>query len=121
MALLEVILADFSTLKATTEAGEAEASRAYDEFMTEAKKNKATKSKAIEMDEADKVAAQSKLESDTADLKSTQDQLLAAERYHQTLVPQCLDKGQTFKERTSSRAEEIASLKEALEILGGTQ
>jgi hypothetical protein len=117
MALLEVISADFSNLKADTQADEAAAAKAYDDFMTEAKRNKATKMKAIEMDESDKIASESKLQSDTADLKSTQDQLLAAERYYQTLTPQCVDKGQTFKERSGSRAEEIASLKEALRIL----
>jgi len=119
MALLEVILSDFSVLKADTEASEGEAAKAYNNFMTEAARNKATKMKAIEMDEADKIAAESKLQSDTNDLKSTQDQLLAAERYHSTLVPQCVDKGQTFDERKGSRAEEIQSLKEALTILSG--
>jgi len=118
MALLEVISSDFSNLKADTEAAEAAAVRSYDDFMTEAKLNKATKTRAIEMDESDKIGAESKLQSDTNDLKSTQDQLLAAERYHATLVPQCIDKGQTFNERTSSRREEIQSLKEALKILG---
>merc|ERR1719453_2294080 len=119
LALLETILADFSNLKADTEAAEAAAQRSYDDFMTEAKRNKATKQKAIEMDQADKVAAEAKLQTDTNDLKSTQDQLLAAERYHATLVPQCVDKGRTFNERTASRREEIQSLKEALKILGG--
>jgi len=118
MALLEVISSDFSNLKADTEAAEAAAASSYSAFMTEAKLNKATKTRAIEMDESDKIGAESKLQSDTNDLKSTQDQLLAAERYHATLVPQCIDKGQTFNERTSSRREEIQSLKEALKILG---
>merc|ERR1719359_2484106 len=118
MALLEVISADFSNVKADTNAAEAAAARSYDDFMTEAKRNKATKQRAIEMDESDKIAAESKLQSDTNDLKSTQEQLWAAERYHQTLVPQCVDKGQTFDECKGSRAEEIASLKEALQILG---
>lgn len=119
MALLEVILADFSTLKADTLAAEASAAKSYEDFMTEAKRNKATKQKAIEMDESDKIAAESKLQSDTNDLKSTQDQLLAANRYHANLEPQCNDKGQTFDERKTSRAAEIQSLKEALEILSG--
>jgi len=119
MALLEVILADFSNLKADTEAAESAAQNAYESFMTQAKKDKAVKLKAIEMDEADKIAAESKLSSDTNDLKSTQDQLLAAERYHANLVPQCVDQGQTFEERTGSRAAEIQSLKEALKILEG--
>jgi hypothetical protein len=119
MALLEVIESDFSNIIADTNAAEAAAAKSYDDFMTEAKRNKATKQRTIEMDESDKIAAESKLQSDTSDLKSTQDQLLAAERYHATLAPQCVDKGQTFDERASSRREEIQSLKEALQILGG--
>merc|ERR1719235_1148933 len=111
MALLEVIQADFSNLKADTEAAEASAANGYESFMTQAKKDKAVKLKSIEMDEADKIAAESKLSSDTNDLKATQDQLLAAERYHANLVPQCVDAGQTFEERTGSRAAEIQSLK----------
>merc|ERR1719359_2807153 len=118
MALLEVILADFSNVKADTLASEAAAAKSYDDFMTEAKRNNATKQKAIQMDETDKIAAESKLQSDTNDLKSTQEQLWAAERYHQTLAPQCVDKGQTFEGRAASRREEIQSLKEALKILG---
>merc|ERR1719478_1157527 len=50
LALMEVILSDFSTLAAETETSEAEAQSAYDKLMTEARKNKATKSKQIEMD-----------------------------------------------------------------------
>jgi len=118
MALLEVILADFSNVKANTEADEAQAARSYADFSTEAKRNKAVKTRSIEMNESDKISAESKLQSDTNDMKSTQDQLLAANRYHATLVPQCIDKGQTFNERAGSRQAEIQSLKEALEILG---
>jgi len=51
-------------------------------------------------------------------MKGTQDELLAADRYYEKLVPQCIDQGQTFEERTAARESEIASLKQALEILG---
>merc|ERR1719263_2487938 len=91
----------------------------YDKFMTESKKNKAMKEKKIEMDIADKADAESKLQEDTKDMKQTQDQLLAADRYYSKLVPQCFDKGMTFEERTKARQEEIASLKQALTILNG--
>jgi hypothetical protein len=118
MAMLEVILSDFSNLEADTKASEAASQKAYDGFMTESKRNKATKSKKIEMDEADKAAAEQTLAEDTQDLKGTQDELLAADRYYAKLVPQCIDQGQSFEERTASREAEIASLKQALEILG---
>merc|ERR1719327_2034861 len=117
MALLEVCSSDFANLEADTQAAETQAQEAYDSYMTESKKTKATKVKKIEMDNVDKAAAEAKLQEDTQDLKGTQHELLAADRYYEKLVPQCVDKGQTFEERTKAREAEIASLKEALSIL----
>jgi hypothetical protein len=118
MAMLDVILSDFANLEADTKAAEAKAQETYEEFMVESKKTKATKLKKIEMDEADKAAAEEKLQEDTKDMKGTQDELLAADRYYEKLVPQCIDQGQTWEERVAARESEIASLKEALKILG---
>merc|ERR550514_1373488 len=61
MALLEVALSDFANLEADTKASEAESVQSYDSFMVESKKSKAKKSKKIEMDQADRAAAESKL------------------------------------------------------------
>merc|ERR1719217_104342 len=119
LAMLEVIQADFANVQADTKADEASAEKAYQEFMTESKKNKATKNRKIEMDISDKAAAETKLQEDTKDMRGTQDELLAANRYYAKLVPQCFDKGQTFEERTASREAEISSLKQALKILSG--
>merc|ERR1719482_2320378 len=118
MAMLEVILSDFSNVEADTKAAEAKAQETYDDFMVDSKKTKATKLKKIEMDEADTASAEEKLQEDTKDLKGTQDELLATDRYYEKLVPQCIDQGQTWEERTAARESEIASLKEALKILG---
>mmetsp|Transcript_59672 Transcript_59672/g.94743 ORF Transcript_59672/g.94743 Transcript_59672/m.94743 type:complete len:142 (+) Transcript_59672:2-427(+) len=117
MALLEVILSDFSNLQADTEAAEAKSQETYERFMAESKKTTATKQKQIEMDTADKAGATQKLAEDTKDLKQTQDELLAADRYYEKLVPQCIDQGMTWEERVKARESEIASLKEALKIL----
>jgi len=117
MAMLDVIASDFSNLEADTKANEASAQKTYEDFMVDSKSTKATKSKKIEMNGADKAAAEVKLSEDTKDMKGTQDELLAADRYYEKLVPQCIDQGQSFEERTASREAEIASLKQALEIL----
>merc|ERR1719421_1375810 len=77
LAMLEVIMSDFANLEADTTAAEAASQKAYDGFMTDSKRAKAVKSKNIEMFTADKVAAESKLATDTKDLKATQDELLA--------------------------------------------
>jgi len=117
LALLEVVMSDFANLEAETTASEEANQKAYEEFMTESKKNKSVKEKKIEMNSSDKAAAESKLQEDIADIKSTQDELLAAERYYKKLVPQCIDQGMTWDERVKARESEIASLKQALEIL----
>jgi len=117
VALLETILSDFANVQADTEAAEVQSQRAYEDFMTESKRNRAVKSKKIEMNAQDKAAAEAKLRDDVADLKSTQDELLAADRYHAKLVPQCIDQGMTWDQRVKAREEEIASLREALSIL----
>merc|ERR1719293_222369 len=96
---------------------EAAAVKAFEDFTTESKKTKATKTREVEMTTADKTKTEATLASDTQDLKATQDALLAADRYYEKLVPQCIDQGMTFQERTDARAAEIESLKEALKIL----
>merc|ERR1719346_281872 len=117
LALLEVVASDFANLEADTNATEEANQKAYEDFMAESKKNKSVKEKKIEMNTSDKAAAEAKLQEDIADLKSTQDELLAAERYYKKLVPQCIDQGMTWDERVKARESEIASLKQALEIL----
>merc|ERR1719379_3099842 len=50
LAMLEVIQSDFANVQADTKADEAAAQKAYDDFMTEGKKNKAMKERKIDMD-----------------------------------------------------------------------
>eukprot|EP00746_Dinoflagellata_sp_MGD_P072468 gnl/MRDRNA2_/MRDRNA2_29409_c0_seq1.p1 gnl/MRDRNA2_/MRDRNA2_29409_c0~~gnl/MRDRNA2_/MRDRNA2_29409_c0_seq1.p1 ORF type:complete len:754 (-),score=230.61 gnl/MRDRNA2_/MRDRNA2_29409_c0_seq1:6-2171(-) len=117
LAMLDVIMSDFANLESDTMANEAAAQKTYDDFMIDANKNKAVKTKNIEMFTADKVAAESKLNTDTKDVKATQDELLAADRYYEKLKPQCIDAGVSYEDRVKAREAEIASLKEALAIL----
>jgi len=118
LAMLEVIMSDFASLEADTAAGEGASQQSYEAFMVESKKSKAVKERKVEMNTADKAAAESKMQEDIKDLKATQDELLAADRYYEKLVPQCIDQGQTWDERVAAREAEISSLKEALKILG---
>merc|ERR1719301_29972 len=79
LAMLETIASDFENVIADTNAAESQGQTAYDDFMAESKKNKAVKERKIDMDNADKAAAETKLQEDTKDLKGTQDELSAAE------------------------------------------
>ena len=90
----------------------------YKEMMVETKRSKAVKSKKIEMDQADKASARSKLQDDIGELKSTPDEFIAADKYHEKLVAQFIDLGMTWEEVQKALQDVIGSLKEALEILG---
>merc|ERR550514_2703047 len=92
LAMMDVIMSDFTTLEADTTAAAA-AEKAYTDFMNDAKKDKAVKLKSIEMKTADKEATEKKLNDDTKDMKATQDELLAADRYYEKLKPECVDAG----------------------------
>ena len=70
----------------------------YKDMMVETKRSKAVKSRKIEMDQADKASAGSKLQDDIGELKSTQDEFIAADKYHEKLVPQFIDQGMTWEE-----------------------
>jgi len=117
MALLEVAMSDFANLEADTKASEAESEKSYNDYMTEAKRSKSVKARKIEMDNSDKADSNTKMQEDIAELKSTQDELIAADKYHEKLVPQCIDQGMSWEEVQKARQEEIASLKQALETL----
>merc|ERR1712100_526702 len=99
LGLMEVIESDFANLEADTSAAEEVSQKAYEEFLADAKKNVAVKDRKIEMDEADKATSETSLLEATKDLKSTEDDLLAADRYFEKTKPQCVEAGVTFEER----------------------
>lgn len=117
LAMMEVIMSDFKSVEADTEAAEATGSKSYDDFMATSKRSVLVKDKESEMLTADKVDTQSQFVTDTKDMKSNQDQLLAAERYYDKLKPSCVDSGVSYDERVTAREAEIQSLQEALEML----
>merc|ERR1719229_1251128 len=82
LGLLEVIAADFASLEANTKASEASAAEEFERFTVESRRSKAAKARKVELNEADRMATDAKVQEMTADLKSTQDQLLAADRYY---------------------------------------
>merc|ERR1719453_1216861 len=85
VAMLEVTISDFSQVKADTLAAERQAAIEYKDFMTESKKNNAVKTQAISLNDESAVDAKSKLAQDNIDLKTTQDQAIAADKYYEKL------------------------------------
>merc|ERR1719160_803646 len=117
VGLLEVIGSDFARLEAETDTAEDEASKEHDRFMAESKKDKAVKSADMDHKVKGKVQKESDLADTESDLKGTQSELDAALVYYEKLKPSCQDATVTYDDRVSQREEEIASLKEALQIL----
>jgi len=117
VGLLEVIGSDFARLEAETNTAEDESSKEHDRFLAESKKDKAVKSADLDHKTKSKVQKESDLADTESDLKGTQSELDAAMVYYEKLKPSCQDATVTYDDRVSQREEEIASLKEALQIL----
>jgi len=119
IGMLEVIESDFARLEADTKAAEASAQKAYDDFMTVSKVDKAAKTKDIEHKDAKKQDETQAVTTKASDLEGTQKELDAALAYFDKLKPSCVDAGVSYDSRVSRRKEEIESLQEALRILNG--
>jgi len=119
IGMLEVIQADFARLEAETKAGEDQAQKEYDSFMTDSEVDKAQKTKDIEHNTKKKQDQSQSLTEKQADLEGTQKELDAALAYYEKLKPSCVDSGVSYEERVARRKEEIQSLQEALQILNG--
>jgi len=117
LGMLEVIMSDFANLEAETTASEAAAAKEYERFMVDSKRDKAVKTKQVEMSQVDREQAEHNAAQAKRDLSTTDDQARAADRYYENLKPKCVDEGVSFEERDAARKEEIESLKEALQML----
>jgi len=117
---LEVIMADFQRLQSETETDEGAEQEEYEKFMFESKKDKALKENEIGHKTEKKTQQEGALHSAKTELATTQEELDAALAYYEKLKPTCVDSGITYEERVKRREAEIQSLKEALQILSGT-
>jgi len=119
VGMIEVIQSDFARLAAETTSAEAEATREYDEFMSDSAVDKAQKSKDIEHKTAKKQDQQQTLQEKKSDLEGTGKELKAAQEYFDKLKPDCINTGVSYEDRVAKRKEEVESLQEALRILNG--
>lgn len=119
LAFLEVIASDFARLETDTKKSESAGQSEHDEFMAESKKSKEAKEMEQKTKEKEQLEKTEELSNKNDDLESAQKQLEAAMDYFDKLKPSCLNVAQPYEERVQRREEEVAALKEALEILNG--
>merc|ERR1719321_386659 len=121
IGMMEVILSDFERLEAETDTSEAVAAKEYDTFMSESSADREAKEeeRIAKGSKASKVKHEIRMAN--KDLKSTTEELDAAESYYNELKPSCVDSGVSYEDRVKARKEEIASLQEALKILVGEE
>merc|ERR1719443_1041883 len=117
--MIEVIQSDFARLESETSAAEAEASKEYDELMTDSKIDKVQKTSDIEHQSETKQSQESSLQEKKVDLEGTQKELDAAMAYYEKLKPTCVSSGPTYEEKVKKRKAEIESLQTALQVLNG--
>lgn len=111
--MLEVILEDFSRLITETNTDEKAAYDQYQKFTEDTKVDKAEKETTIKHNE-ERITEQTTMkEQRQTDLKATETELDAANKYYEQLHMQCLDANKAAEEARLQRQEEIASLEEA--------
>jgi len=116
-ALLETIQSDFDRTMRKTQASEDKAHRDYVEFSQTSKSSIAGKSTKKELDEQDLKTTRTSIEQKMSDLQANTDLLDEALKELETLKPQCIDTGMSYKERVQKREDEMEALKKALCIL----
>jgi len=121
LGMLEVIQSDFARLESETSAAEAQAVAEYKKFMNDSEVDKAVKETDIAHKQGLIAKKGSEAQETKKELKTTQEELDAAEAYYKKLTPSCVDTGMTYAERVAKREEEMQSLKEAMEILKGVE
>merc|ERR1719408_891519 len=117
VGLLEVIGSDFARVEAEAEQA---AYKEHERFLVASSKDKAVKSTDVEHKSKRKTEKESELNDTRKDLAGTQKELDAALVYHENLKPSCNTATVSYDDRVAKREEEIASLKEALQILETT-
>jgi len=119
IGMLEVVLSDFVRLESETTTDEQAAAREFKKFSTDSKVDLSEKDRDIRQAGFKLDRNEKHLHSAEKDLASTQEELDAAMAYFDKLKPDCVDPGLSYEERVQKRKEEIESLQEALQLLGG--
>jgi len=119
IGLLEVCESDFSKDLAEIVSTEETAAAAYERATKENEVETATKSQDVKYKSAESVRLDKKVAEATSDRSGVQEELDAVLEYLDKLKERCVAKAETYADRKAARDNEIAGLKEALEILEG--
>jgi len=117
LGLLEVIVSDFARLDTMTSAAEDQAQKDYEQFLAESSKDMAVKEAEIAHTENDKRVTDGMAQDLKEELELTQSELSATTSYEDKLKSECRQPSNSYEERKARHKEDIAALKEALEML----
>merc|ERR1712232_986284 len=117
IGLLEVVESDLSKALFDAEATENGAAAAYKKDTNDNEFEKASKEKDAEYKTKESASKDKSVAEDSADRDGLEDQLQAVLGVLENLKKQCIAKADSYADRSSQRAAEIAGLKEALQIL----
>jgi chromosome segregation ATPase len=115
--ILEVCESDFAKELSTITGEEEDAQEAYDRRTQEIKVETAEKTKSVEYKTQEYKDLDKEVNELNGDRESTQSELDAVNEYYAKVKDRCIAKPETYEERKARREQEIAGLKEALEIL----
>jgi len=119
IGMVESIETDTSRLRAETKADDDSQAREHKEFMRDTDTDMTEKKTVLQNTQTKLAEFENNLAAGAKELKANEKALADADRYYEKLKPSCVDSGDSFKERTARRKEEIESLQEALKILSG--
>jgi hypothetical protein len=117
IGMLENVATDFAAMESAAKAEETRDQDEYDEWLTAAQGDKASKTKDTEMKASRKERLQEKLAGKSTDLDHTVKELDSTKKYAADLQHACVDGDSTYAERKAARTQEIAALREAETIL----
>merc|ERR1719171_3454419 len=121
LGMLDVIKTDFERAISTTNTEEGEADSAYTTFKTDTETDMQDKTTLKGDKEAAKTQAELDIKDAEADLRKETDLHNSSVAELEKLKPLCVETGMTWEERTARREQELASLKQALDLLESTK
>jgi len=121
ISVLETAQEDFEKLKQETEAAESDAAAKFDKFKQESTLTKSTKGAEVKGKTQEKAGVQENIGMLGEDLEEAGKALTAASDFLRGVMEACANKAMSYEERKKRREDEIAGLKDALEILSSDE